>query len=218
MARFGTKWKPFEKRFQQHIAKNKSSLPTDRGDPCPLMWLPIEIRAKIWKYAFDATEQAVFFINKGMKPKFECSMRLVSCRWAEEAWFAYTNALATRTLVILDYPEHGYLQVPCPILADLDDVRLRAIKFVLGDKDRRKADQRNRDFAYFMMTHGELGRFSARTVIVELRKNWLTREFTEIDIANLLAYSFSDIERVRIHGVIAPKRVDRVLQRIRGTM
>ncbi|KAJ5778929.1 hypothetical protein N7457_006649 [Penicillium paradoxum] len=214
-APFGKRWESFEERFQQFMADTNSPMESDRTNPCRLMWLPIEIRAKIWKYVFDANDDVLILDKSGITPKVKYPMRLVSCFWAEETWAAYINALATRTLVVLDYPEHGYLEMPCPIFADLEEVRIREVKFVLGNKNVSKAEIQIREFITFMLVHRDLGRFTVRTVILEFKENWVTTFFHELHIADLLTCAFYAIEKLQIHGLITATRVGRLLHRIK---
>jgi hypothetical protein len=186
----------------------------NRSSQCPFDWLPLEIRAKIWKYAFGDTKEALFLKKDGIAPRSPCSMRFVSWEWMSETWFAWVNSMSNRTLVIVDFPRHAYLSPPCPILRDLSTIRLRALKLTLGDKDAEKAAKRNREFLRFVSKHRDDGFVTARTLIIELRKNWTAGGLTDEDIGSLLACgAFAHFERIRIHGWITSESLDRLLKR-----
>lgn len=213
---FGT-WESFENRF---VAKMRSYhpdyIPANRRSPCPLDWLPLEIRAKIWKYVFDDCNEAIIIGNDKITPKIPSSLRFLSFDWMSEMSIAYINALSNRTLVVMDFPRHGYLTHTCPIFRELSMNRIRAIKFTLGDNEIEKARKRTYDFIKFMLKHKNYGFMTVRTVIVELRRNWENEFFTESDLAYMLVSgAFVAVERVRIHGHITDEKLNRVLERTR---
>ncbi|KAJ6150222.1 hypothetical protein N7471_001421 [Penicillium samsonianum] len=211
---FGKKWESFENRFLADMEKYPPDGLVDRRSPCPFDWLSLKVRAKIWKYAFDDGMEAIFLTKNGMAPKIPTSMRFVSFDWMSEAWFAYINALRNRTLVVMDFPRHGYLIQPCPIFRELATTRVRAIKFALGDPDPVKAKERTGHFIRFMLKHRNSGFVTVRTLIIELRKNWENDDFTERDLADILTCgAFAEIERIRIHGRITNEKLDRFLER-----
>lgn len=211
---FGKKWESFENRFLADMEKYPPDGLVDRRSPCPFDWLPLKVRAKIWKYAFDDGMEAIFLTKNGMAPKIPTSMRFVSFDWMSEAWFAYINALRNRTLVVMDFPRHGYLIQPCPIFRELATTRVRAIKFALGDPDPVKAKERTGHFIRFMLKHRNSGFVTVRTLIIELRKNWENDDFTERDLADILTCgAFAEIERIRIHGRITNEKLGRFLER-----
>ncbi|EKV12244.1 hypothetical protein Pdw03_0267 [Penicillium digitatum] len=213
---FGKKWESFEIRFLADIAKYPPDVMVDRNSPCPLEWLPVEVRATIWKYVFDDGNEAIFVKKDGMTPKLPTSMRFVSFDWASEAWFGYITSLRNRTLVVMDFPQHGYLAPHFPIFQELSTVRIRAIKFALGDNDPEKAKERTRDFIRFMLKHKNCGFLALHTLIVELRSNWETEDFTEMTLAELLVCgAFVEIERIRIHGHVTDEKLNRLLERAR---
>ncbi|KAJ5972826.1 uncharacterized protein N7479_002744 [Penicillium vulpinum] len=211
---FEKPWQSFEDKFQSDMTRYPSEMIVDRSSPCPLNWLPVKVRAKIWKYVFGDTKEPIFLTKDGIAPKIHASMRSVSHDWMSEAWLAWFNAMSARTLVVVDFPRHAYLRQPCPILRNLSTVRLRAIKFTLGDNDEEKAFRRNRQFLRFILKHRDCEFLAVRTLILELRKNWTAGDITEIDLADLLTCGpFAHIERIRIHGWITSERLDRFLKR-----
>ncbi|KAJ6177969.1 hypothetical protein N7519_008430 [Penicillium mononematosum] len=214
LLQFGTEWESYENRFLADMERFPPAVLEDRQSPCPLAWLPLKVRAKIWKYAFDDGKDAVFLTKNGMVPKMPTAMRFVSLNWMSEAWFAYVNALSNRTLVLMDFPRHAYLQRPCPVIEALMTVRLREVKFALGDNDPMKANKRTWQFVHFIVKQRNRGFLTVRTLVIELRKNWASSHFNELDLAGLLTSgAFTQIERIRIHGMITSKRLDRLLER-----
>ncbi|CAG8896544.1 unnamed protein product [Penicillium egyptiacum] len=213
---FGQKWESFENRFLADMEKFPPAVTEDRRSPCPFAWLPLEVRAKIWKYAFDDGKEAIFLTKNGMAPKIPTCMRFVSFNWMSEAWFAYVNAISNRTLVVMDFPSHAYLEQPCPIFGALVTVRLREIKIALGDNDPEKANKRTWQFIKFIVKLRNRGFLTVRTLVIELRKNWASSHFNELDLAELLTCGvFTEIERIRIHGTITNERLERFLERAR---
>ncbi|KGO49226.1 hypothetical protein PEX2_025590 [Penicillium expansum] len=213
---FGKKWESFEIRFLTDMKKCPSVVMVNRNSPCPLEWLPLEVRATIWKYVFDDGKEAIFLKKDGMTPKLPTSMRVVSFGWISEAWFGYMSSLSNRTLVVTDFPRNGYLAPHFPIFRELSTVRIRSIKFALGDNDPEKAKERTRDFIGFMLKHKNQGFLAVRTMIIELRSNWETEDFTEMALAELLVCgAFVEIERIRIHGKITDEKLNRLLERAR---
>ncbi|KAJ5375511.1 hypothetical protein N7517_007517, partial [Penicillium concentricum] len=211
-------WKSFEQRFHEDMGRHLPEEIVNRRSPFPFDWLPLDIRAKIWKYVLGNTKEAIFLRKDGIAPKIPTSMRFVSLDLMSEAWFAWINSMSNRTLVVVDFPRHAYLGLPCPILRDLSTVRLRALKFALGDKDAEKATRRNRQFVRFISKHRDDGFLAIRTLIIELRKNWTSGGFTEVDLAGLLSCgAFAHIERIRIHGWIRSESLDRLLKRAQRT-
>ncbi|KGO65925.1 hypothetical protein PITC_021260 [Penicillium italicum] len=213
---FGKKWESFETRFLADMKRCPSDVVVDRSSPCPLEWLPLEIRAIIWKYVFDDGKEPIFLKKDGMTPKLPTSMRFVSFNWISEAWFGYMNSLRNRTLVVVDFPRDGYLAPHFPIFRELSTLRIRAIKFTLGDNDPEKARKRTRNFVGFMLKHKNHGFLALHTMIVELRSNWETEDFDETALAELLVCgAFVEIERLRVHGKITGKKLNRLLERAR---
>ncbi|KAJ5205466.1 hypothetical protein N7491_003908 [Penicillium cf. griseofulvum] len=213
---FGADWPSFENRFDEDMRRHPPEMVVDRSSPCPFNWLPLNVRAKIWKYAFGDTKQAIFLKKDGITPKIPCSMRFVSWEWMSETWFAWVNSMSNRTLVVVDFPQHAYLGPPCPILRDLSTIRLRTLKLTLGDKDAETAAKRNRQFMRFVSKHRDDGFVATRTLIIELRKNWTAGGLTELDLGSLLACgAFAHFERIRIHGWITSESLDRLLKRAR---
>ncbi|KAF9245168.1 hypothetical protein DTO027I6_9235 [Penicillium roqueforti] len=214
---FGAKWESFEKRFLADMRIFPPEVIVDRRSPCPFNWLPLEIRAKIWKYAFDDCQEPVFLKKDGMVPKIPTCMRFVSYNWMSEAWFAWINALSNRTLVLMDFARYAYLDPPCPVLRHLSTVRCRAIKIALGDNDPEKAEKRTRQFLKFITRHKTDGFLAVRTLIVELRKNWTAGgQMNEVDLADLLMCgAFIEVERIRIHGEITNEGLEQFLKRAR---
>ncbi|OQE43748.1 hypothetical protein PENCOP_c003G03664 [Penicillium coprophilum] len=207
-------WGSFEKRFHDDMRRYPPEVIVDRRNPCPFNWLPLDIRAKIWKYVFGDTKKAIFLRKDGIAPKIPTSMRFVSLDLMSEAWFAWVNSMSNRTLVVVDFPRHAYLDPPCPILRDLSAVRLRALKLILGDNNAEKAAKRNRQFVKFISKHRDDGLLATRTLIIELRKNWTSGGFTEVDLAGLMICgAFAHIERIRIQGWIRSESLDRLLKR-----
>ncbi|KAF3027042.1 hypothetical protein E8E15_007467 [Penicillium rubens] len=216
LLQFGTEWESYENRFLFDMQRFPPAVLEDPQSPCPLAWLPLKIRAKIWKYAFEDGKDAVFLMKNGMVPKIPTAMRFVSLNWMSEAWFAYVNALSNRTLVLMDFPREAYVQKPCPVIEALRTVRLREVKLTLGDNDPMVANKRTRQFANFIAKQRNRGVLTVRTLVIELRKNWASSHFNELDLANLLTSgAFTQIERIRIHGMITSKRLDRLLERAR---
>lgn len=212
---FGT-WESFENRFLADMRIYHPEITANRRSSCRLDWLPLEIRAKIWKYVFDDCKEAIILENDDFTPKIPSSMRLSSFEWMSETSIAYINALSNRTLVVKDFPKHGYLAPPCPIFRELMTNRIRAMKFALGDKDPKKARKRAYKFIEFMVKHRDEGFMAVRTVIVELRRNWENSFFSEWDLAYLLACgAFVSMERIRIHGHITEEKLNLVLERAR---
>jgi hypothetical protein len=216
LLQFGTEWESYENRFLFDMQRFPPAVLEDPQSPCPLAWLPLKVRAKIWKYAFEDGKDAVFLMKNGMVPKIPTAMRFVSLNWMSEAWFAYVNALSNRTLVLMDFPREAYVQKPCPVIEALRTVRLREVKLTLGDNDPMVANKRTRQFANFIAKQRNRGVLTVRTLVIELRKNWASSHFNELDLANLLTSgAFTQIERIRIHGMITSKRLDRLLERAR---
>lgn len=212
---FGT-WESFENRFLADMRIYHPDITANRRSPCRLDWLPLEIRAKIWKYVFDDCKEAIILENGDFTPKIPSSMRLSSFEWMSEASIAYINALSNRTLVVMDFPRHAYLALPCPIFRELMTNRIRAIKFTLGDNDPRKARMRAFKFISFMVKHRDKGFMAVRTVIVELRRNWENAFFGAGDLSNLLVCgAFVAVERIRIQGHITEQKLNRVLRQTR---
>ncbi|KAJ5504852.1 hypothetical protein N7463_007726 [Penicillium fimorum] len=207
-------WKTIEERFHKDMRRHPPEVIVDRRSPFPFKWLPLDIRIKIWRYVFGSTKEVMFLRNDGIAPKIPTSMRFVSLDLMSEAWFAWVNSMSNRTLVVMDFPRHAYLDLPCPILQDLSTVRLRALKFALGDKDAEKAAKRNQQFVRFISKHRDDGFLAIRTLIIELRKNWTSGGFTEVDLADLLTCgAFAHVERIRVHGWIRSESLDRLLER-----
>ncbi|CAG8289064.1 unnamed protein product [Penicillium nalgiovense] len=216
LLQFGTEWESYENRFLGDMERFPPAVLEDRESSCPLDWVPLKVRAKIWKYAFNDGKDAIFLTKNGMVPKIPTAMRFVSLNWMSEAWFAYVAALSNRTLVLMDFPRHAYLQQPCPAIEALMTVRLREVKFALGDNDPMKANMRTWQFAHFIVKQRNRGFLTVRTLVIELRKNWASSHFNELDLAELLTSgAFTQIERIRIHGMITSKRLDRLLERAR---
>ncbi|KAJ5822761.1 hypothetical protein N7447_005101 [Penicillium robsamsonii] len=206
-------WKSFEERFHEDMRRYPPEVIVDQRSPSLFKWLPLDIRAKIWGYVLGNTKEAIFLRNDGIAPKIPTSMRFVSLDLMSEAWFAWVNSMSNRTLVVVDFPRHAYLGPPCPILRDLSTVRLRALKFALGDDDAEKAARRNQQFVRFISKHRDDGFLAIRTLIIELRKNWTSGGFTEVDLAGLLTCgAFAHVERIRIHGWIRSESLDRLLK------
>ncbi|CAI7653859.1 unnamed protein product [Penicillium glandicola] len=212
---FGREWASFEDRFLDDMRRYPTEDNVDPYNSRAFNELPLLIRAKIWKGLCKDGKEPIFLRNNGMTPRIPISMHFVSFHWMSETWLAYINALSNRTLVVMDFPRHAYLAPPFPIFQQLATTRVRAIKIALGDKDPEKAERRNREFVRFMLKQRNGGLLAVHTLIIELKKNWMTGpHFTEMHLADLLTCgAFAHIERLRIHGRITRERLNRLLKR-----
>lgn len=214
VARFIAEFKRDRTRFEatrqnmQDLAAAKtetsSLIEGNRGHRCFLLRLPLTVRAIIWKMVFWASKSFFLDINPSVPG---LSMLRVSKTFNRETSIAFADALVSRIMVLVLYPNHCYLGQPLPVIEKVGDRIFREINLPLGDKvDPRMGVQRTLDFVQFMKTLATYHPIMTFELIIHIDNFWRVPQigFDEDMLALLLTGgAFAFIKRIRVIGNLA---------------
>lgn len=192
-------------------AETISLIKGSRGHDCFLLRLPLPVRAIIWKMVFQASESFFFDINPSVPG---LSMLRVSKTMNLETSIAFADALVSRIMVLVLYPDHCYLGQPLPIIGKVGDRIFREINLPLGDKiDPRMGMQRTLDFVHFARTMAAHHPIMTFELIIHIESFWKVPQigFDEDMLAvALTGGAFAFIKRIRVIGNLAHANMERL--------
>lgn len=192
-------------------AETISLVKGSRSHHCFLLRLPLTVRAIIWKMVFQASKSFFFDIEPSVPG---LSMLRVSKTFHRETSIAFADALVSRIMVLVLYPDHCYLGQPLPIIEKVGDRIFREINLSLGDKvDPRMGMQRTLDFVHFSRTIATYYPIMTFELIIHIESFWKVPQigFDEDMLAVILTGgAFAFIKRIRVIGNLAHTNMDRL--------